>query len=199
MSGTLPASPAPARASIRSVTPTLLSTAYSLKRNVRTRNAHRWAFEVEWPWMNRAAFDPLWAFLLAQRGQFETFTFVPPRIATAKGALGGTPVAASTAVGSRSATLSGASNNVTGWAKAGDYFKWSNHAKVYVVTADANSNGSGQVSLSFEPALMATVPVSTGMTWTSVPWTVALTGDERVGQMEQGGLYSLAAAFIEAP
>lgn len=101
------------------------------------------------------------------------------------GALGGTPLvnggsqfllsaAVTTALLSANAqtlAIDGASNSITGWAKAGDIFTIANVYAVnpktkqstgrlqeFVVTADANSNGSGQVSLTISPQMITTGP-----------------------------------------
>lgn len=101
------------------------------------------------------------------------------------GALGGTPLvnganqfllsaAVTTALLSANAqtlNIDGASNSITGWAKAGDIFTIANVYAVnpktkqstgrlmeFVVTADANSNGSGQVALTVSPQMITTGP-----------------------------------------
>ncbi|MBL7545616.1 MAG: hypothetical protein JNL11_17485 [Bdellovibrionaceae bacterium] len=85
------------------------------------------------------------------------------------GALGGTPLTnGATADGATTLALDGASNSITGWAKAGDVIQLGGVFAVnpitkkstgklmdFVVTADANSNGSGVVSLSISPAINA--------------------------------------------
>lgn len=99
------------------------------------------------------------------------------------GALGGTPLvnganqflldaAVTTALlsaNTQTLAIDGASNSITGWAKAGDVFTIANVFAVnpktrqstgrlqeFVVTADANSNGSGQVTLSISPQIIST-------------------------------------------
>jgi hypothetical protein len=198
MSGTLPASPAPSELEIRDYQPTLVSTAHSLKRLARSRGGQRWLLNVGWPSMSRAQFDPLWAFLVAQRGQYEAFSFVPPRISRSKGALGGTATVATSALGSSAVTVSGASPNVTGWAKAGDYLKFSNHDKVYVLTADVSTNGSGGASVYFWPGLL-TDTVGATLVLTDVAWRVARTEDQLVTLMTEGGRHSLAVSLVEVP
>lgn len=198
MSGTLPASPAPAQMEIRDYQPTLVSTAHSLRRHARSRGGQRWLFNLGWPSMSRAQFDALWAFLVAQRGQYETFSFVPPRISRSKGLLGGTATVATAAIGSSAVTVSGASPNVTGWAKAGDYLKFSNHDKVYVLTQDVSTNGSGAASVYFWPGLQVAA-VGATLVLTDVAWRVARTEDQLATVMTEGGRYGLSVSLIEVP
>ena len=58
-----------------------------------------------------------------------------------------------------------------------------------MVTADATSDGSGNSTISIEPALIISPANDTAITYTAVPFTVALTG--RVQEFETGtmGLY----------
>lgn len=85
------------------------------------------------------------------------------------GALGGTPLTnGATADGATTLSLDGASNSITGYFKAGDVIQCAGVYSVnpqtkqstgqlmdFVVTADANSNGSGVVSVSISPAIVA--------------------------------------------
>lgn len=197
MAGTLPTAPAPARVAIRDVQPTLVSTAHSLKRLARSRGGQRWGLDYEYASLSREQFDALWAFLVAQRGQYEAFYVVPPRISRSKGAGGGTATVASSALGVRAVTVSGASAGVTGWAKAGDYLKFSNHDKVYVLTADVNTDGAGAATVSFEPALISDVTAAT-LILNDVAWRVARTDDQLATTLFEQR-YSLGFSLIEVP
>jgi len=85
------------------------------------------------------------------------------------GARGGTPLMnGATAAGATSLVTDGWSNSITGVVKAGDVFTIANVYKVnpitkastgvlqqFVVTADANSDGSGNATISISPAIYA--------------------------------------------
>ncbi|MDY7002151.1 MAG: hypothetical protein SVS15_10280, partial [Thermodesulfobacteriota bacterium] len=137
MSGTFPTSPALAGLKITSNTPTFVSTAHSLKRQVRSRGGHRWLIEGEYPPMTRDEFAPVYAFAVAQRGQYETFTFVLPGLKTPQGSIPGTPVVDGADQTGRSIDTKGWTASQSGILKAGDYIKFNGHAKVYMVTQDA--------------------------------------------------------------
>lgn len=202
MSGSLPTSPAPARISIRAVQPALVSVTHSLKSQRRSRGVHRWALEYTWPTLRRADIATLVAFLEQQRDEYDTFTLVLPRISSARGALGGTPLvnnASGYAVGSTSIALDGASNNITGWVLTGDFVKFAGHAKVYRATADANSNGSGQVTLAIWPPLYAAVADNEAATLADVPFTVRQAGPMGAYSVAPGLFSEFEAQFIEEP
>lgn len=200
MSGTFPTSPRPDRVTITSIAPTLVSIAHSLKRQVRSRGGHRWLLSLEYRELRRDEYAPLWAFLVAQRGQYETFTIVPAGHETPRGALGGTPLAAGgTAAGLRSVPIDGLSTSVTGWGKAGDFVKFDGHAKVYMLTADVASNGAGEATLAIEPALSAAVADNEPVSLTSVPFTVALSRDDAPLPFRGGLRADLSVELVEAP
>jgi len=115
-------------------------------------------------------------------GGLENYENQSLRIHT-NGARGGTPLvnganqflldaAVTTALlssNTQSLVIDGASNSITGWAKAGDVFtlagvyavnpktrQSTGRLQEFVVTADANSNGSGAVTLSISPQMVTT-------------------------------------------
>lgn len=94
----------------------------------------------------------------------------------ANGARGGTPLVnganqhsnTSPQANTQTLNMDGASNSITNWAKAGDVFTIASVNSVnpvsksstgrlaqFVVTANANSNGSGQVALTIAPAIVS--------------------------------------------
>ena len=80
----------------------------------------------------------------------------------------------SLAAGSKNIGVSGGSGTL----KKGDLIKFSNHDKVYMITEDANLDGSTIDQLSFFPPL--TTALTGGgqtITYDNVPFKVYLTGD----------------------
>ena len=78
MSGTFPLTPAPSALKIQSYQPTRVSLSHNLRRSVRTNGAQRWVITADWVGLTRAQFAPIQAFVLAQRGQWDTFTAALP-------------------------------------------------------------------------------------------------------------------------
>ena len=197
MSGTFPTSPVPADIKISSFTPTLVSETQSMKRQVRRRGGQRWAFEVNYPPMTRAEFAPVYAFCIAQRGQYETFTFVPPVVSDPQGTATGTPlVNGAQSAGDNTIVTDGWSNSITAL-KAGDFLKFSGHNKVYMVTADATSDGSGNATLTIEPPLMADVSDDEALTVGDVPFTVSLVNDTQEFSAGPPNIYEFNLQLIE--
>jgi len=189
MSGALPTTPKPASIEIRSVQPTRVSVAHSLKRQVRSTGAQRWGVRLSYPPMRRSAFMPLWGFLMGQDGQYETFTLTPAGLLVPLGSWGGAPaVNGALSVGAVTGAVDGMSNSITGAGKAGDFFKFSGHSKVYQLRADLDTNGSGEGTIYFRPALVAAVANNETITSASVPFTVALTQDQNAFRLEPGAI-----------
>jgi len=196
MSGTFPSSPAFASLSVTSVQPTFVSRSISGRRQSRQIGGQYFRMRATFPPMTRAEFAPIYAFVMKQRGRYESFTLIPPVLNAGLGSPAGTPLVNGASQTGRSVVTDGwnASINVF---KAGDYLKFANHDKVYTVTADATSDGSGNATISIEPALVTSPATDSAITYTSVPFTVAL----RLGIQEfdtgTSGLFSFEVDFEE--
>lgn len=178
MSGALPTVRYPGRLAISSVSPTLVSRAQSLKGQKRSRGGQRWLFSYEFDGSDRDIYMDVWAFLNAQRGQYDTFTIAMPTNIVPRGTWGGTPLVNGAHVaGVSSIVTDGHTVSITGAGKRGDFIKFSGHSKVYQLTADFNSDGGGAATLAIVPALMADVADNEAISFSAVPFTVSLTSD----------------------
>lgn len=175
-----PTSPPPNQIKLSSVYPTLVSTSQSLKQQVRSRGGQRWKFEFAYTNLTRQQIAPIRAFVLALRGQFNICTFAMPSsiFDTAQGTWPGVPkVNGANQVG-RSILAKGFTATQTGVAIADDFLQFASDPKVYGVVANANSDGSGNATLSIEPALMQSPADSSNLVFgTSVLFTLALDAD----------------------
>lgn len=72
-----------------------------------------------------------------------------------RGELGGTPVVDGASQTGNSLNISGGTISQTGWIKAGDIFQASN--TLHMATADADTDGSGDVTVEFTPEIRATL------------------------------------------
>jgi hypothetical protein len=121
----------------------------------------------------------------------ETFTIVLPEVSSSSGSVSGTiSAAASGSIGDTSIAVDG----FTGTIKAGDVFKFANHVKVYMATADLTGSGT----LAFQPALVAAVSDNEAITHDDVPFTVRLNNDVQEYGIATDLSYSYEVDFIEA-
>lgn len=194
-----PTSPAPSIVVPRSIQPGRVSVAHSLKRQRRGGSVQAWGFTLTWENISRASFAPIWGFSIALRGQYSNFTYVPPLIGTRQVAGTGTPAVKTNTASGRSIPVKGmGASQVLG--KIGDFVKFANHTKVYMLTADATADGSGEVTIAIEPALYSAVVADELLTLDSVPFTMLLTSDVRETEIRGGmqdGPFSFELDMVE--
>lgn len=173
---------------ITSVTTTRKSETLSGKVIRRAVGGQYWQMNVQTTALNRAEMAELNAFLNKQNGPFGSFTFVPPIIGSSRGTASGTPQVLETfPPGETSVKVNGA----TGTLKAGDFFKFSNHDKVYQLTADVDMDASTVDVLQFFPALTTEVTNTTTIQYSSVPWLVYLENDNTTMKISTDGRFLL--------
>lgn len=75
----------------------------------------------------------------------------------ARGAYGGTPLVDGASQTGNALTVDGLSTSVTNWIRRGDYFSVdvNGEHELKIATADASSDGTGDITLNFEPRLRA--------------------------------------------
>lgn len=183
MAGTFPSTAGFQTLDFTSNTNTRVSVSVSGKTQRLQTGSQYWSFTLKSPKKDRADVLEDYAFLVTQNGQPESFTIFPPVVTDARGTASGTITVAnhtsvsplmSLAAGSKNIGVSGGSGTL----KKGDLIKFSNHDKVYMITEDANLDGSTIDQLSFFPPL--TTALTGGgqtITYDNVPFKVYLTGD----------------------
>jgi len=188
MSGALPTSPAFTDLSISSVVPTIQSRSIAGKRQVRQIGGQYFKLYASFPLMSRSEFAPIYAFIMKQRGSYESFTVVPPVVGSTTGTSLGTPLVNGASQTGRTVVTDGWTGDQTAGnlLKAGDYIKFANHTKIYNIVADNASDAGGNSSLTIEPALITSPAENDVITTSSVPFTVYLMG---------GGLIEYSTGF----
>ena len=198
MSGSFPLTPSPSAIKIQSMAPTRVSVAHSLRRSTRTTGAQRWVITADWEGLTRAQFAPIQAFVIAQRGQWDSFSMVLPGHKAPQGVATGTPLVNGASQSGRTLATKGWTANVSGILKAGDFIGIGGQTKVYMVTADANADASGNATLNIEPALMATPADGAALTVRNVPFTLALASDTLEMGVQPPVLYNFSLSLVEA-
>lgn len=126
------------------------------------------------------------------------FEVIPPETAIPRGQWSGTPLVNGADQTGKTLILDGATPSITGWARAGDIINIAGQTKVYLVTADANSDGSGNVTLPIYPPLISSPANNSAITSTDVKYTVSLSGDIQEYSVRPPLLYGYEVSFIEA-
>lgn len=195
MSGTFPATPGPSSVTVRSSTQSLVSVAQSGRRFVRDMGGHRWLINASYDRLSSDEGRIIKAFAVAQNGIFESFQFVAPHLAP-RGVATGVPLVNGASQSGRSVATDGWTPNITGIMLAGDFIKFG-HSKVYVVTANVNSNSLGQAVLSIEPQLMISPPDNDPLTVTNVPFTVSFAKEVQEFPVQSPIFYRYEADMAE--
>ena len=164
MAGIYPKDPKIQEISIRSNTQTYSSVSQNLSVETRTRGVQRWQFGLSYPALTREEAMQVYAFIIDQQGTFDSFTFeLPEPLNSTNGtqtfvSVEGNPMVTDnrTNIG-RTIDVGNFNRNQTAALKAGDFFKFSNHEKLYMVTKDLITGSSGGGSLNFTPPLISAV------------------------------------------
>ena len=173
---------------------TLVSTSLSGRTQSRSIGGQRWEFSASYSRITREEFAPVMAFLMKQRGRKETFTIKLPQIGQKSGAVEGTVRSNLTTTLLAGSTTCAVDGITSGTLKAGDLFKFANHTKVYMITADLSSDGN----LEFEPPSVSAVPNNTAITKNNVPISVKLANDVQSYKLGSSSLLDFEIDFIEA-
>lgn len=178
-----PTTPKPRAAVVTSVSPSLVSVTNSLRRQVRSRGVQAWQIDLAYGAMKRDTFAPLWAFLVSRSGQAGKFTVSFPGLTVPRGTAAGSPRVKGGGQSGLAVETDGWSNNSTVLKKA-DFIELEGDPKIYQVTADVLSNGSGEATVPIFPALRR-VPGDNFVIYTDVVFTCALMSDSLPSDFDQ--------------
>lgn len=158
-----------------------------------------WQADVTLPSMRRADAEQWIAWLIALRGSLGTFLLGDPLGCTARGTPTGTPLVAGAGQTGGTLNIDGATSSVTGWLKAGDYIQLGTgaSARLHKVLQDANSNGSGEVSLDLWPHIR-TAPADNGAVIVSnAKGLFRLSSNEQSWSINEASIYGLTFGAME--
>lgn len=201
MSGTYPSTPEFASVDFKINTPVQTTETVNGRKRRAGFGVSYYTFTGKYNTMPGALLRPVAAFIAKQYGQVESFQIVLPGISYSRGAdnaqaVGNAKVKTAATKGAFSVALKGLGANKEVF-KAGDFFKFAGHTKVYLVTDDLTSDGAGEGILYFSGKLVSNVAVDELLTITAVPFTVMLDQDVDEFTVGIGGLSSLEVNFRE--
>jgi len=194
MSGTYPTTPEFASVGFGSEQKTITSTTDSGKMFAVQVDGQRFKFSASYPPMSRSDFSPVYAFIMKQRSQKETFQIALPDLKNAKGDVSGTVLVNGVhSAGDTTIDIDG----MTGTLKAGDFVKFAGHSKVYMVVADATAS-AGATTITIEPPLRSALADDEAITYDGIEFTVRLTNDIQEFNTNDLDTYRFEVDFIEA-
>lgn len=130
----------------------------AIKRSVLTgaiqtisRPGSRWELDLTWENLYGDHREDVLAFFVRLNGAEHRVRLSALYGKTQRGAFGGSPVVDGAGQTGSSINLTGAFTGITDWIKAGDFLQIGNN--LYQATADADSDGSGDVTVNIQPQL----------------------------------------------
>lgn len=160
-----------------------------------------WALDVQLYRMERAEALNWVGFLSSLKGQLGTFEIGDPSAANGpEGEGGGTPLVNGASQTGNTLAIDGASASQTGWLKRGDVFEVTISSKKYLhmVMADADTNGSGQVTMDIWPDLRASPADNAAIVLTAPKGTFRLATNTQEWDIDQFTTYEMAFSAVEA-
>lgn len=132
-----------------------LESPFSFTEQVIKFSGQKWEIQVTLPNMFRSDAEAFNTFLLKLGGKYGTFLIGDPNGKTPLGSWGGTPLVKGAGQTGNELLIDGLPTSTNGVAKAGDWIQLgtAGNARLYKVLEDANSNGSGEVTLLLSPNL----------------------------------------------
>lgn len=185
-----PTNPEFSAVNVKSRASVLRSETKSGRTQSRSIGAQRWAFTAKYNDMTRDEFAPVYAFVISQDGSVGEFDVTPPVISGTRGdASGSLATTTSAAIGESSITVTG----ITGSLKTGDFIKFANHSKVYMLTAGRSGGGV----MEFTPPLLAGVGSTVAVEYQSVPFRMRLENDIQEFDLSGYDRYQFEIDLIE--
>lgn len=199
MAGLLPTTPAFQSVNIKNNQPNLVSISTSGRKQVKSQQAQFWSFTASYPPLTRTQFGAIAGHLAKQRGALNDFTVILPEYSTTSGALTTEPVTLTNgeSVGATVIELTSGSLNMTGALKAGDFVRFENFTKVYMVTEDVNFVG-GSATMNIEPGLLNASVSGDTLDYKDVEFTVFLESNVQEFQTGLAGLVQYEFDMREA-
>jgi len=191
MPGQFPTSPNFRSLNFKDNRPTLVNQTLSGKKQVRQIGSQYFSFTVAMPPLQQDKAQEVFAFLQKQKGSSGDFTIVAPldNLGASKSETD-ILVAGVHSAGDNTIAMDGFSQT-TGALKAGDYIKFANHSKVYMVSEDANASG-GAVTVNISPNLVSSLADNEAVTVNKPSFTVYLENNEIMYSTDASGFYSIS-------
>ncbi|WP_152051831.1 hypothetical protein [Tautonia marina] len=148
----------------------------------------RWIATYSLPPMKRERAAEWQAFFLNLEGGANTFNAFDPDARRPRGVATGSPLVKGGSQTGSTLNIDGATANILAWLRPGDYFSVNGELKM--VTAPANTDSSGEATISFKPALRNSPPDNTPIILDKPTCTMALVDDQQaIWECDVVGLY----------
>jgi len=178
----------------------LSQSPFTYTQQVVRHAGQRWEADVTMPPLERAEAMEFIGFLRKLDGRYGTFTFTPPDASTPRGSIGGTPVVNGASQTGSELAITGAPASETGWLLAGDYIQLGSAAttRLHQVVSDANTDGSGNVTLDIWPNLRSSPANAATVVVSGASGLFRLASPSSDYQVDHSNIYGFAFSMVEA-
>jgi len=196
---TFPTSPGFQTVDFSTVTPGITTETNSGKLRRSNFGHSYYTFTVRYPSLTYDQAQTIQGYINQTQGQVNSFEIVLPKISEsrANNASATATLLTDYNAGARRVTVTGLSNGDE-VLKAGDYFKFSNHTKVYQTVSTVTANAAGQADIDFGGMLVSTVySGNVTVDRSSVPFTCVIETENVDVSYNAGGITSIALEMRE--
>jgi len=193
-----PNTPAFQTVDFKVITPTITSETTSGKKRRVGQGISFYSWTAKYSPLTPRDAGPIIGFIRFAEGPLYSFEVVLPEISFTKcfAVAANVATTASIGIGAVNVTISTSTIN-SEVLRAGDYFKFNNHSKVYQAVLNCNSNGSGAATLFFASPTVSNVSSGTGLTINSVPFTAIIDSTEQDITVGLGGMTEVEVKMRE--
>lgn len=198
--GQFPQTPSFQSVNFKINTPVITSETNAGKLRRVAQGHSYYTFEVKYPSVTASQLGEVNGFCATALGPMYSFEIVLPELSTSKATNTSANNVATTGtvtVGQRWVNLTGTGVNNTLILKAGDFFRFNTHSKMYMVTQDVTTSGSGTANVQFSGAAVSSVTSGTRIWTNGVPFTMVLDSPEQTFESTYGGISTLSLAMRE--
>lgn len=194
--GTWPATVGFRTVNFKALSQTKQTTSQSGRRVRISTAGTRFSATIQYPRMSLTNWKPIQAVATRLNGPLNSFDIVLPSVSeNTSGAVGLTMTSSALGAGSNSIAVSTNLNNTTVF-KAGDVVRFASHTKVYMLTADVTTDGTGNASLSITPNLIEATTAA-AVTFDAVPFRMTLANDIQEYKYATDGTIAYEIDIIE--
>ena len=174
---------------------------FTFQKQTAEWDGQRIEYDITLPAMTRANAMAWEAFFLKLNGQAGTFLMGPPHETTNRGSFGGTPMVNGASQTGNTLAIDGASNGVTNWIRQGDWIQTGtgSTSRLRKQLDDANSDGSGNVSLTLWPAIRTALDDNAAIVTSAPKGIFRLASNEMGFDVDQAIHYGFTFGAVSDP
>ena len=193
-----PVNPPFATVDFKTISPTITSSTNSGKLRRVGMGCSYYSWTAKYNSLTPRDAGPIIGYIRYTEGSLYSFEIVLPEISYSKtiNQVSAAITQVAIPIGSVNVRVSTTNTN-SEVLRAGDYFKFNNHSKVYQAVINCNSDSGGNATLTFAGPTVSNVASGTSLTLTAVPFTAVIDGQEQDHTVSYGGITTLEVSMRE--